>query len=129
MNEKVIEKVRTSALALDIENNYRNVAFFSGWIIEQPRIIEHDKTGRESASFIIAQFNRDCNGRAYMKTFHLMTYVHTIVDQIKAMKRISFIVCGCQIQHNGKSGRMYPQVYNMKVQRELPIKLEPESED
>ena len=75
MNNDTLEKVRTSMQALSIENAYKNRACFSGWIIERPRIIKHDKTGRESVSLILVQFMRDSKGYAYMKTYNLISYV------------------------------------------------------
>ena len=129
MNKKTIEKVRKSLYAQDIENYYKNLVYLSGWVIDQPRIIKHDKTGKESVSFVIAQFKRDSSGYAYMNTFHLMSYVGPVVETIKKMKKISMIICDCQLQFNAKTHKHYPQVYDLKVECELPYDLDPESEN
>lgn len=129
MNNELLEKVRTSAFALSVENAYKNVCYFSGWIVQKPRIIKHDKSGVESVSLILVQFMRDSGGWAYLKTFHLISYVTPIIEQFKKQENVCFIVCDCQYQYNAKTKRCYPQIYDMKITMELNLKLAKESEN
>jgi hypothetical protein len=128
LDRTIIDKVRKSNYALSIENFYQNVAYMSGWILSKPKIIKHDDSGRESASIIIAQFFRDENGFAYMKTFNLISYLPTLVAQFKELEYVTFISCVCQLQRNTKVKVLYPQVYEMILKPSLNIKLQ-ESED
>ena len=129
MKAKTIEKVRKSMQAQSIENCYKNLVCLSGWILDKPRVITHDTLGRESVSFIIAQFNRDRNGFSYMKTYHLLSYAKSVVNIIKELTSISFIICDCQLQYNNKTKRFYPHVYDLKVESILPLELDQESEN
>lgn len=124
MNDKILDKVRTSMQALSIENAYKNLIYMSGWVIEKPHIIKHNKTGKESVSIVLTQFMRDSNGYAYMKTFYLVSYLPTIVKQFKEMKKVVFIICDCQMQFNSKCKIQYPQIYDMKVEYTLSIPLQ-----
>lgn len=124
MNNDTLEKVRTSIQALSIENAYKNRVFFSGWIIEKPRIIKHDKTGKESVSLILVQFMRDGKGYAYMKTYNLISYVTPIVETLKKQENICFIICDAQLQWNSKTKNYYPQMYDMQIETELGMKLD-----
>ena len=128
MNNKTLELVRKSAYALTIENAYKNIAYFSGWVVQRPRIIKHDKTGKESVSLILVQFMRDSKGYAYMKSYNLISYVTPIVEQWKKQDNICFIICDCQMQWNSKTKQNYPQIYDMKIETTLNIKLD-ESEN
>lgn len=128
MNNKTLELVRKSAYALTVENAYKNVAYFSGWVVQRPRIIKHDKTGKESVSLILVQFMRDSKGYAYMKSYNLISYVTPIVEQWKKQDNICFIICDCQMQWNSKTKQNYPQIYDMKIETTLNIKLD-ESEN
>lgn len=128
MNNKTLELVRKSAYALTVENAYKNVAYFSGWVVQRPRIIKHDKTGKESVSLILVQFMRDGKGYAYMKSYNLISYVTPIVEQWKKQDNICFIICDCQMQWNSKTKQNYPQIYDMKIETTLNIKLD-ESEN
>lgn len=123
LNEELVEKVRKSQYALVIENKYKNLAYFSGWVITKPRFATHDKLGVESVSIIVAQFLRDSKGIAYMKTFNLISYVPNIVKMMKKQDKICFIICDCQLQFNAKTRQLYPQVYDLKIQTELPLKM------
>ena len=129
MKTQTLEKVRKTINAQDIDNCYKNLVYLSGWIIDKPRVITHDTLGRESVSFIIAQFNTNSEGFAYAKTFHLMSYVTPIVETIKSLTNISFIICKCQLQYNNKTKRFYPQVYELKVADKLAYPLDQESEE
>ena len=100
----------------------------SGWVIDQPRIIKHSKTGQESVSFIISQFIRNSNGYAYMKTYHLMSYGAKVIEQIREMKNISFVCCNCELQFNAKTHKYYPQIFEMSVNCVLPYELEKEND-
>lgn len=128
MNEKIIDKVRTSVYALDIENRYKNSVYLSGWIIDKPMFIRHNNTNKESVSLVLAQFMRDSNGYAYMRTYHLMAFLPNIVEQFKNMIDISFVMCSCQLHFNNKTQKQYPQIYEMSIDCKLPIKLQ-ESEE
>ena len=128
LNNKTLELVRKSAYALTVENAYKNVAYFSGWVVQRPRIIKHDKTGKESVSLILVQFMRDSKGNAYMKSYNLISYVTPIVEQWKKQDNICFIICDCQMQWNSKTKQNYPQIYDMKIETTLNIKLD-ESEN
>jgi len=128
LNNKTLELVRKSAYALTVENAYKNVAYFSGWVVQRPRIIKHDKTGKESVSLILVQFMRDSKGYAYMKSYNLISYVTPIVEQWKKQDNICFIICDCQMQWNSKTKQNYPQIYDMKIETTLNIKLD-ESEN
>ena len=128
LNNKTLELVRKSAYALTVENAYKNVAYFSGWVVQRPRIIKHDKTGKESVSLILVQFMRDSKGYAYMKSYNLISYVTPIVEQWKKQDNICFIICDCQLQWNSKTKQNYPQIYDMKIETTLNIKLD-ESEN
>ncbi|MBO7715218.1 MAG: hypothetical protein J6S85_16740 [Methanobrevibacter sp.] len=128
MNNKTLELVRKSAYALTVENAYKNVAYFSGWVVQRPRIIKHDKTGKESVSLILVQFMRDGKGYAYMKSYNLISYVIPIIEQWKKQDNICFIICDCQMQWNSKTKQNYPQIYDMKIETTLNIKLD-ESEN
>lgn len=130
MKNETLEKVRKSAPALAIENAYKNTACFSGWVVQKPRIIKHDITGKESVSLIIVQFLRDAKGYAYMKSFNLISYVTPIVEMWKKQKNICFIICFCQMQWNRVTRQNYPQIYDMQITQALDLKLdEEESED
>lgn len=130
MNNETLNKVRTSLYAMSIENSYKNVTYFSGWVIQKPRIIKHDKTGKESVSLILVQFMRDAKGYAYIKTYNLISYVSTVVDQWKKQENICFVLCNCQLQYNSVRKQYYPQIYEMKIHTELDyLKLEEESEN
>ena len=128
LNNKTLELVRKSAYALTVENAYKNIAYFSGWVVQRPRIIKHDKTGKESVSLILVQFMRDAKGYAYMKSYNLISYVTPIVEQWKKQDNICFIICDCQMQWNSKTKQNYPQIYDMKIETTLNIKLD-ESEN
>lgn len=128
MNNDTLEKVRKSLVALSIENTYKNRVFMSGWVIEKPRIIKHDKTGKESVSLILVQFMRDSKGYAYIKTYNLLSYVTPVIDQWKTQKKICFIICDGQLQWNSKTKNCYAQIYDMKVAYELDYELDLESE-
>ena len=128
LNRETIEKVRKSIHALSIENFYKNVAYFSGWIVTKPRIIKHDKTGQESVSLILVQFMRDSNGYAYYKTYNLISYMTPIIDMWKAQDKICFVICECQLLFNVKTHNYYPQVYAMEIKDRLPYELDEESE-
>lgn len=128
LNNKTLELVRKSAYALTVENAYKNIAYFSGWVVQRPRIIKHDKTGKESVSLILVQFMRDSKGYAYMKSYNLISYVTPIVEQWKKQDNICFIICDCQMQWNSKTKQNYPQIYDMKIETTLNIKLD-ESEN
>lgn len=128
LNRETIEKVRKSIHALSIENFYKNVAYFSGWIVTKPRIIKHDKTGQESVSLILVQFMRDSNGYAYYKTYNLISYMTPIIELWKNQDKICFVLCECQLLFNVKTHNYYPQVYDMKIQTTLPYELDEESE-
>lgn len=129
MNKETLEKVRTSMPALAMENAYKNSAYFSGWVVQKPRIIKHDKTGKESVSLILVQFLRDAKGYAYIKTYNLISYVTQIVETWKKQKNICLILCDCQMQWNSHTKQNYPQIYEMKIQMELNFKLDKESEN
>ena len=124
LNNKTLELVRKSAYALTVENAYKNIAYFSGWVVQRPRIIKHDKTGKESVSLILVQFMRDAKGYAYMKSYNLISYVTPIVEQWKKQDNICFIICDCQMQWNSKTKQNYPQIYDMKIETTLNIKLD-----
>ena len=128
INRELVEKVRKSQYALAIENTYKNQAYFSGWIITKPYIIKHDKTNKESVSFILVQFMRDSKGIAYMKTYSMLSYVTQVVDLLKKQEKVCFIICDCQIQFNGKTRQNYPQVYDLRITYDLDLKLD-ESEN
>ena len=128
INKELLEKVRKSIPALSIENSYKNLAYFSGWVIQKPHIVKHDKTGKESISIILVQFMRDSKGWAYIKTFNLISYVIPIIEQWKKQEKVCFIICDCQMQWNSKTRQNYPQMYDMKIQIELDLKLD-ESEN
>lgn len=123
INRELVEKVRKSQYALTIENNYKNLAYFSGWVIMKPRFTKHDKLGVESVSIVISQFLRDNKGIAYMKTFNLISYLPNIVEMMKEQDKICFIICDCQMQFNAKTRQLYPQVYDLKIQTTLPLKM------
>lgn len=128
MNRETLNKVRKTTFALTIENFYKNIAHFSGWVIEKPHIIKHDKTGKESVSLILVQFMRDSKGYAYIKTYNLISYVTPIIEEWKKQENICFILCECQMQWNSKTRQMYPQIYDMKIDKTLNMKLD-ESEN
>ena len=129
MKIETLEKVRKSIPALSIENAYKNIAYFSGWVIQKPRIIKHDKTGRESVSIILVQFMRDPKGWAYLKSFNLISFVTPIIEQWKKQKKICFIICDCQLQWNNKSKQTYPQMYDMQINFELDMPLDEEESE
>ena len=119
LNKEIVEKVRTSIYALPIENQYKNLAYFSGWVINKPTIVKHDKTGKESVSLVIVQFMRNPNGYAHVKTFNLVSYIPSIIEQFKKQKKVCYIICDCQFQWNTKLKQTYPSIYDMKIPFEI----------
>lgn len=128
MNKDTIEKVRTSIYALTIENMYKNTVCLSGWIIPKPNFFKHDKTGKESVSFIIVQYIRDSQGYAYYKSYSLLSYVTQVIETLKNQKKICYIICDGQVQFSSLKKMFYPQIYDLRVIYSLDLDLESEEQ-
>ena len=119
--KETIELMLHNPLTMDLTYKYHNSVKLSGFIIRKPKFIKHDKTGRESCSFILHQIN-NVRGELKLESFCCVTYSTTLIEQLKKVDKVLFVVTMGILRHHFKYGD-FSTVTEMETLAELDIDL------
>ena len=119
--KETIDLMLHNPVTMDMTYKYRNGVELSGFIIRKPKFIKHDITGKESCSFILFQIN-NVNGEIRLDSYSCLTYVGTLIEQLKKIDKVLFVATLGKLRHHFKFGD-YTQVSEMETLAELDIDL------
>jgi hypothetical protein len=119
--KETIDLMLHNPVTMDMTYKYRNCVELSGFIIRKPKFIKHDITGKESCSFILFQIN-NVNGEIRLDSYSCLTYVGTLIEQLKQIDKVIFVATLGKLRHHFKFGD-YTQVSEMESLAELDIEL------
>lgn len=119
--EETLDKLLVNPLVNEMTFKYRNDVELSGWVVRKPKIIINEKTGVESASLLLFQVN-NANGKIKLESFNVITYVRSLVEQLKKQEKVLFIATVGKLRHHFKLGD-YSQVVEMitLVETDIPF--------
>lgn len=126
MLKEKIDLIRKTTYAISMEGKYERNAHLNGFILQKPKFINNKDRKRQSCSFILYQFEHDQFGYAYVRTFNIVTYNIDLIEELKTIKNVAFVNCGCFLHWHPKLKTLYPQMFEMTIQLEINVPLENE---
>lgn len=119
--DNVLDKLIRNPYLIDNTYKYHNRVELSGWVMRKPKFVKHDIKGTESCSFPLYQIN-NVYGYIKLESFSCMCYIKELVEQLKQLDNVIYIVVIGKVRHHKKLGD-YSQIYEIKTLAETDIPL------
>ena len=125
LKEKILD-FANSPLGVSINRRYTNRITINGLILQKPKFIKKDDSvNKVSCSFIIHQISTTERGEVVDTTYSVITYVPSVVDDMKKVDKCCFITCFGKLRRSFKTNSDTCHMTDFIVDHWLDTDLEP----
>lgn len=119
MIEDKIIRISQSSIFASIVGRYANVWQVSGFLLQKPKLIKHDKFNITSCVFIVHQIGVAQDGHLIDISFNLLTFKKELIDKLMSLQHCCFISGLAQMSFNKKIKQLTGKVYDMDITCEM----------
>lgn len=99
-----------------------NALKLSGWVLQKPKIITKEKTGKRSATFIVYQINQEGDKSMQFSSFPAITYINDYISLLEQQSGYFYINCVCSLVKSKYGLSAQVVALDISIRTDFPLK-------